>query len=76
MRKQHVKKVNVTASFVLVVLSCSVFVPPALTRCKSELPFLAPSYSPTHKYIAASVQVLSATDFPAKSEGAPLHITF
>lgn len=70
------EKVNATASFVLVMLSCSVLVPPALTRSKSELSFSAPSYSPTHKYIASSVQVLPATDFPAESRGAPLHITF
>lgn len=55
------------------MLSCSVLVPPALSRCKSELPFPAPPYSPTHKYFASSVQVLPATDFPAKSKEAPLH---
>lgn len=65
--KQHcVEKMNVTASSVLAMLSCSVLVTPALTRHKSELPFSA-LYSPTHKYIASSVQVLPATDFPAKS---------
>lgn len=73
-KKQSVE--NVTACFVLVMLSCSVLFPPALTKHVSELPFPVPSYSPTHKYIVSSEQVLPATDFPARAKGAPLHITF
>lgn len=67
---------NVIVCFVLVMLSCSVLFPPALTRYISELPLPAPSYSPTHKYIVSSEQVLPATDFPARATGAPVHITF
>lgn len=47
MKQHHVKKGNVTASSVLVMFSCSVLVPPALTGHQSELPFPA-LYSLTH----------------------------
>lgn len=48
MKKQHVEgRWMCFAFFVLGRLSCSVLVPPALTRGESELLFPAPPYSPT-----------------------------